>query len=127
MVPVYNQQGQIVGYTQVEVPQSIAMPTGDDPNDPHLQAALKMAKSAKSTDRCPNCNSGNYISVKAHGTFAERCFDCGHNPLFDQQAAGMPTDPGTATQASRQAGTDQNNFNPKTFDPAQGGAGVVRL
>ena len=131
-VPIYNAQGQIVGFTLVDAPQQVPMPQpGQQYVTPeeqaHIDAAMKLAKSAKSTDRCPECDSGNYIKVKAHGTVAERCYDCGHNPMFDQQAAGMPTDPGTPTQASRQAGTDQNNFNPKTFDPARGGAGVVRL
>lgn len=123
-VPIYNSAGQIVGYTLVETtpgqPQDVM-------DDPHIQAAMRLAKSAKSTARCPNCDSGNYIEVKAHGTTANRCFDCGYNPMFEQQAAGVPTDPGSRTQPSRQAGTDHNNFNPKTFDPAKGGAGVVRL
>lgn len=44
------------------------------------------AQSAKIKDRCPSCDSANYMGIKRA---AKRCFDCGYNDLFEQTMAGV--------------------------------------
>lgn len=66
------------------------------------------AVSARSTGSCPQCGSGNY--VPGHGNGMTRCFDCGYNPRFDQQAVGVSA--GSASISTKQIDKGVNNFNP---------------
>lgn len=62
------------------------------------------AKSALQTDRCPNCSSGNYMSPDSN-VMHTRCFDCGFNPFFEQQAAGIQN-----ARATGQVRRSRGNF-----------------
>lgn len=46
------------------------------------------AQSAKDTERCPSCGSNNYVRASGHPNSMKQCFECGHNPRFEQMAAG---------------------------------------
>lgn len=65
------------------------------------------ATSARSTERCPHCGSGNYTKGDMAGSMT-RCFECGYNPRFDQMAFAATG--GQATTATRQAASTQTGF-----------------
>lgn len=68
------------------------------------------AQSARFTDTCPSCGSGNYRGGMGSNEMT-RCYDCGYNPRFTQQGSGIPSDASAAATPSKQVST-ANNFNP---------------
>lgn len=65
------------------------------------QPKTKKLLASRSAGTCPNCGGGDYGRQAGASTY-ERCFDCGYNARFEQQAAGagMPTtSDGPATPA----------------------------
>lgn len=105
------------------------------PQPPDELAGHKLPPSAAESDRCPECNSGDYVEVaKAftpRGAVAtKRCFDCGY-PV-KQQFSGMTaiTEGGVTGKAKQVAhgGAVANNFSPQStqapaFAAEQGGPG----
>ena len=73
---------------------------------------VSKARVAKLTDRCPDCNSGNYFAPQ--GTQRMRCYDCGY-PVI-QQGSGLSGSGGGngPTQAAKQVGQG-GGFNPGTI------------
>lgn len=119
-------------FTPVEVPVSpVAAPedlTGQTVAEVLASAAAgpTRALSAKSSQSCPDCNSGNYFKPHGMPNAMAQCYDCGHNDRFAQstQGGGLPSDSSAPTRASKQLNPKGvSNFNPHTYDPKQGGAG----
>ena len=80
--------------------------------DHNQDQLVTKAQSARSSDRCPACYSGNYMSSPGGGRM--RCYDCGY-PIV-QQGSGLS---GTGTGngpvvASKQVGQN-GGFNPTTI------------
>jgi hypothetical protein len=72
------------------------------------------ARSARSDDRCPNCGSGNYLHIAGRDNRPMRCFDCGHNPMFEHEMAGVEVHAeGIPVFAARGQTRSTNNFNPQ--------------
>jgi len=81
-------------------------PVSYDPNQDQL---VTRAQSARSVDRCPGCNSGNYMVAPNGGR--PRCYDCGY-PIVQQGSglSGTGTGNGSVT-AAKQVG-QSGGFNP---------------
>lgn len=79
---------------QVSPQQSHGMPVEYDPESDSLTTS---ARSARETDRCPECLSGNYFSMT--GTSYRRCYDCGY-PIV--QSGSGPTMPGGSSSGPSQ-------------------------
>lgn len=47
------------------------------------------AQSARDQERCPACDSPNYVADKSNSRSMKHCFDCGSNPRFEQTMAGI--------------------------------------
>jgi ribosomal protein S27AE len=80
--------------------------------DPNADQLVTRAQSSRLSDRCPECNSGNYFAPK--GTQRMRCYDCGY-PI-SQSGSGLPssgTSGGAATPA-KQVG-QSGGFNPNVI------------
>jgi len=77
--------------------------------DANQDQLVTRAQSAKLAERCPGCNSGNYMSSPSGGR--SRCYDCGY-PIIQQGSglSGTSTGSGTVT-ASKQVG-QSGGFNP---------------
>lgn len=72
---------------------------------------------------CPECGSGNYSEMRAHGTVTYRCFDCGYPTL--QSGSGVrsiKSDGSEPVQAARQVAAG-GNFQPNPYGP--GGLGSM--
>lgn len=80
--------------------------------DPNRDQLVTRAQSARDTERCPGCNSGNYMAPM--GTQKKRCYDCGY-PLV-QAGSGVSStggDSGPAIPAKQPA--KGSGFNPTTI------------
>ena len=75
-----------------------ALVTAQDFNTP--APSMRKAKSAKQTERCPECDSGNYMAPNTGGR--HRCFDCGYPVLQSTSGGGLPSEQGGAVSPSRQ-------------------------
>ena len=80
--------------------------------DPKQDQLVTRAQSAKSSDRCPGCNSGNYMAAPNGGRM--RCYDCG-NPLVQSGtgAGGTGTSGGPAVAAKQPS--QGSGFNPQVI------------
>lgn len=88
----------------------------EDPFTPQPAPVPTKATSARHTDTCPNCGSGNYAKGDAAGSMT-RCFECGFNPRFDQMA--FAAQGGQATTATRQAASTQTGFHGNISNASQ--------
>lgn len=91
---------------------SVYRPPAQTPNvqvsyDPNADQLVTRAQSARDNERCPGCNSGNYMAPI--GTQRKRCYDCGY-PLVQQGSGVGDTGSGPAIPA-KQAGQN-GGFNP---------------
>jgi len=93
--------------TYIHQPGNPNVPVSYDPNADQL---VTRAQSAKQTERCPGCNSGNYMAPT--GTNLKRCYDCGFPLVQSGTGTGVPTD-GTVTPAKQPA--VGSGFNPKVI------------
>jgi len=90
------------------------MPPSQQPMAPmpsFQQTPTERAQSAKQTDSCPDCGSGNYMSVS---NAAPRCFDCGY-PL-EQSGSRYGSLAGAHVEGAARgaAGNDPtSNWNPQ--------------
>lgn len=76
------------------------------------QTTVTRAQSAKRNDRCPECNSGNYMAPQ--GTTRMRCYDCGYPLVQSGSGGGLPSDssgPATPAKQVSQGG----GFNPNVI------------
>ena len=76
--------------------------------DQNSDQTMTRAQSAKQTDRCPGCNSGNYMAPQ--GTNLKRCYDCGYPLVQSGTGTGVPTD-GAPTRPAKQPAVG-SGFNP---------------
>ena len=78
--------------------------------DPDVDQLVTKAQSAKRSDTCPDCRSGNYFAPQ--GTQRMRCYDCGY-PIT-QTGSGVAGTGGSSsgpTQKAIQVGQN-GGFNP---------------
>jgi ribosomal protein S27AE len=75
------------------------------------QTTVSRARSAKLSDRCPECNSGNYFAPQ--GTQRMRCYDCGYPVLQSGSGGGLPSDSSGPATPARQVAS--SGFNPKVI------------
>jgi hypothetical protein len=73
---------------------------------------LTKAQSVKNINTCPECSSGNFRGGMGSNEMSH-CFDCGYNPRFIQQAAGIPSDRSGSATPARQIQT--GGYNPQTI------------
>lgn len=91
-----------------------------------VTVARQKAQSAKLTDVCPECGSGNYFAPKGMPNYMPQCYECGYNPRFAQMTAGggLPSDSSAPSRPARQhnpKGVSQ--YHPEMIiDPASGQA-----
>jgi hypothetical protein len=80
--------------------------------DPEADQLVTKAQSARQSELCPGCMSGNYFAPL--GTQRKRCYDCGY-PIMQQGSglAGSGTGNGPV-QAAKQVG-QTDGFNPGTI------------
>jgi hypothetical protein len=93
--------------------------------DPQQDVAITKANSANTnnSDRCPECNSGNYMRMTGAGSTIRtqngsagtwRCYDCGYPLIQSGSGVGMPSgSEGQATPAIQPH--KGNNYNPGTI------------
>lgn len=82
--PVYQQVQQQTPQTQDgKVPIGVLLQQTEYTTD--------RAQSAKDSERCPDCGSGNYLHIAGQEKRAKRCFDCGSNPMFSHSTQGIST------------------------------------
>jgi len=109
-----------------QAPQATAQAQPAAPGQPE-DYHPRQARSAALTDLCPECGSVNCFRPMGQPNAMPQCYECGWNPRFGHSTAGagMPSLKDLPVHAARQAGTDVNNFNGQTYDPAKGGAGKI--
>ena len=81
-------------------------PVNYDPNQDQL---VTRAQSARIADRCPGCNSGNYMSSPNGGR--PRCYDCGYPLVQAGTGAGLPSGSSGPATAAKQPAIG-SGFNP---------------
>lgn len=79
--------------------------------DSERDQTVTKAQSARQVDRCPGCNSGNYMAPQ--GTNLKRCYDCGYPLVQSGTGTGIPTDGAPAVPAKQPA--VGSGFNPQTI------------
>ena len=79
--------------------------------DPNTDQVVTKAQSARQIDRCPGCNSGNYMAPQ--GTNLKRCYDCGYPLVQAGTGVGVPTDGGPVIPAKQPA--VGSGFNPNVI------------
>jgi hypothetical protein len=82
-------------------------PVTYDPNQDNL---VVKAQSARFTEKCPGCFSGNYFAPM--GTQLKRCYDCGYPIQQSGSGGGMPSDSSAPATPAIQVHKG-NNFNPQ--------------
>lgn len=84
-----------------------------------VEGSLKKAVSAKLTETCPECGSGDYFRPAGQPNAMQQCYTCGYNGRFAHSTAGggMPSDGSAPTHPSRQIASGGkggvNNFRPQ--------------
>jgi hypothetical protein len=80
------------------------------------------AQSARSTETCPECGSGNVFKPKGQPNAMPQCYHCGWNPRFEHSTAGagMPSDKSVPVQSARQisgggGAGGVSNYNPSNI------------
>lgn len=97
---------------------AIPSPKASIPATPHVEEppAPVKAQSARSSETCPDCGSGNFFKPQGHPNAMSQCYECGWNPRFAHSTAGagMPTGDGGPATPARQVSTT-GNYNPQTI------------
>lgn len=73
------------------------------------------AQSARDSESCPECGSGNYMAAKGHPNSMKQCFNCGYNPRFAHSTAGAASTGQKNVAPPRPARVQllaEGNFNP---------------
>jgi hypothetical protein len=99
-------------------PSQPYIPPAQQPNvqvnyDPDNDQLVTKARTSRMSDRCPECNSGNYFAPQ--GTQRMRCYDCGY-PITQSGSGVGSTGSNSSgpTQAAKQVG-QSGGFNPGTI------------
>lgn len=103
-----------------EVPTAPAprVPYTPPPQQPNVQVEYdsetdrltSRARSKNLSDRCPECNSGNYFAPQ--GTQRMRCYDCGYPVMQSASGGGLPSGSGGgAVQRTKQVTSGSYNPN----------------
>jgi hypothetical protein len=79
--------------------------------DAERDALTSKAQSARQTDQCPECMSGNFFA--APGSQYRRCYDCGYPVMQSGSGPTMPSSStgGAATPAKQVQGAGYNPQN----------------
>lgn len=98
--------GQQAAQQQPQQPQGYEQAPTTSP------AAPSKAISARVTEHCPNCGSTNYFRPSGMLNAMQQCYECGHNPRFDQQAgaSGLPSDATGPAQPARQVAAAHQGY-----------------
>lgn len=81
--------------------------------DPQQDQLVTKAQSARVSDYCPGCGSGNYMAPM--GTQLKRCYDCGYPIVQSGTGAGSTGSASSGpTRPAKQVGQD-GGFNPQTI------------
>jgi hypothetical protein len=80
--------------------------------DPNQDQLVTRAQSARDTERCPGCMSGNYMAPV--GTQRKRCYDCGYPIVQAGTGAGGTGSSSGPTIAAKQP-NQSGGFNPTTI------------
>jgi hypothetical protein len=75
-------------------------------------ATSSKAQSSRETDRCPECNSENYMRPGSSTNLAKRCYDCGY-PLQQSGSgvgSGSVSGSGAATPARQLARVKNSTY-----------------
>lgn len=96
----------------VYVPQQQA-PNVQVSYDQQQDQLVTKAQSARDSERCPGCMSGNYMAPM--GTQRKRCYDCGY-PIVQSGtgASGTGSSSSGPARPAKQVGQD-GGFNPQTI------------
>lgn len=73
---------------------------------------VSKAVSARSSESCPSCFSGNYMSAPGSNTM-KRCYDCGYPIVQSGTGTGLPSQSSGPTVAAKQVGS--SGFNPNVI------------
>lgn len=95
--------------------------TGEVPIELLLQQdqyTTEKAQSARDAERCPDCDSVNYMAPKGHPNAMKQCFECGFNPRFAHSTAGASGIGQKNVEAPRAARVQVNS--PPAGFPAMG-------
>lgn len=73
------------------------------------------AASARDSERCPDCNSGNYMRSAQSPNSMKQCFDCGYNERFLHTTHGASGigQKNLPVKTARVQTLSENNFNPQ--------------
>ena len=93
-----------LGQPQPPVSTPPSTPVSQEPALPSPNKAM----SARMSERCPGCNSGNYFAPM--GTQKMRCYDCGY-PLV-QQGTGVSGTSSDGSPAKPARGQSTGSFQP---------------
>lgn len=98
-------------------PGTVYRPPQQTPNvqvsyDPNQDQLVTKAQSARDTERCPGCMSGNYMAPV--GTQRKRCYDCGYPIVQAGTGAGGTGSSSGPTIAAKQP-NQSGGFNPTTI------------
>jgi hypothetical protein len=95
---------------------NVYRPPNQTPNvqvsyDPQQDQLVTRAQSARDSERCPGCMSGNYMAPP--GTQRKRCYDCGY-PIVQAGSGVGGTGQGGAPIPAKQP-SQSGGFNPTTI------------
>lgn len=111
-------------YVQPQTPQPQAQEPTAEPEPGGwgtIAGSMRKAKSAKLSDVCPECGSGNMFRPEGSPNAMLQCYECGYNPRFSQTGGqgGMPSgESGPATPARQLASAGAggvSQFSPGTI------------
>lgn len=73
------------------------------------------AASARDSERCPDCDSGNYMRSAQAPNSMKQCFDCGYNERFLHTTHGASGigQKNLPVKTARVQTLSENNFNPQ--------------
>lgn len=72
------------------------------------------AQSIKDNERCPDCQSPNYVRSSQNPNSMKSCFDCGYNPRFQHSTHGA-TGIGQQNLPTRSARSQTMSSTPADF------------
>lgn len=114
-----QQQDSRPSVPPVAPPQRIEWTPGQQIQNPQVQydpnrdqLTVSKAVSARNSQYCPGCGSGNYMAPM--GTQKMRCYDCGYPVVQSGSGGGLPSDSSGPATPARQAHKG-NNWNPNVI------------
>lgn len=80
--------------------------------DPARDQTVTKAQSSRQSERCPGCNSGNYMAPT--GTNLKRCYECGYPLVQAGTGSGMPSEGSGPVTPAKQPAVG-SGFNPNVI------------